>query len=215
MKGSIKLAVFTVVGLLILALVASPAVVQRPQAQEARPKGSAPEGSTPHGDGVLAAEDEGEAASADLRIPGTVLKPRSSTVEWGYGGQGGCTYASSGDQYVWWNTGVYLAQGATVTLLRVYVDDTNAISNSEACFTVYDLNGEIHEEWCGSGGGIGGNTFYDVPVANHVIDYSLYSYVVNWQPNDLGSDMQLCGFRISYTPPGGKAYMPAVLRDGP
>jgi hypothetical protein len=50
----------------------------------------------------------------------------------------------------------------------------------------------------------------------HTVDYTNYSYVVNWRPNDTGSDMQLCGFRIYYYPPtAGVAFLPTVFKNYP
>ena len=39
-----------------------------------------------------------------------------------------------------------------------------------------------------------------------------YSCVVNWRPYVLGSEMQLCGFRIFYEPPSTAVYLPLVSK---
>jgi hypothetical protein len=234
MNRSIKLGVLAVIALLVLALAAVPSSGQPSQAQEkplpaapaagtgtapadAAPpntQGTAVEGSVPRGAAAVH-EAEPDLVSAWLRIPGTTLKPRASDVEWAAGGDGGGIYATSGNQYEWFNAAVYLPQGSTVTMLRVYVGDTNAGKTCQGYFTVYGLYGGIHQEWGGNSAGISGDGWFDVSIPNEVIDYSSYSYVVNWQAAELGSDMVLYGFRLYYTPPGGKAYMPSVLRDGP
>lgn len=46
----------------------------------------------------------------------------------------------------------------------------------------------------------------------HTLDYESYSYVVNWRPYVLGSEMQLCGFRIFYEPPSTAVYLPLVSK---
>jgi hypothetical protein len=214
-----KLGVSVIAGLLVLGLVAGVGSGRPPQAQElpamsGTGRGTA-EGFTPDGGATRAQEGEPELVSAWLRIPGTTFKPRQSDVDWGIGGNGGGIMATAGDTSTWFNAPVYLPHGSTVTMVRVYVHDTNGTHNCWAYFTVYDLYGEIQDEWGLSSSGINGDSWFDISIPNTVIDYSTYSYVLNWQPNELGSDVALLGARIYYTPPGGKAYVPAVLRDGP
>ena len=49
---------------------------------------------------------------------------------------------------------------------------------------------------------------------SHTIDYLSYSYAINWRPFTLGSNTQLCGFRIFYEPPAcGIAVLPLVMRS--
>jgi len=161
------------------------------------------------------AADEGIEQSYDayVRIAGSALKPRESNVEWTGVGGGGAIYASSGSSYAVFNVPVYLPQGATVTTLRMYYSDTNASVNCSAWFTVYDLYGMIVEEWQVTSAGSAGNGFNDTSEFSHTIDYALYSYVVNWRPYELGSDMQVCGFRIFYETPPGESYVP-LARTG-
>ena len=217
MNRKITLGGLPVVGLLVLALIAGAGGDRPLQAQEqavVTGTGTA-EGTAPEGGETRAKEKEPELVSAYLRIPGTALKPRASTVEWADGGQGGGIYATSGDTYQWFNAGVYLPQGSTVTMLRVYVNDTNASNNCSAYFTVYDLWADINQEWGSTSAGIDGENWFDIDIPDEVIDYGTYSYVVNWSPRELGDDMVLYGFRIYYTPPGGKAYMPSIQNDAP
>lgn len=150
-----------------------------------------------------------------LRVAGSVLRPRGSDVEWLPGGDGGCIYASSGSTSRWWNTPVYLWQGATIKYLRMYYNDTSA-SNCQAYFTVYDLDGDIVDEWGVQSSGTPGNDWQTSSEFTHTVDYTSYSYVINWQPNDTGSDMQLCGFRVFYYPPTfGVAFLPSVMKNFP
>lgn len=136
----------------------------------------------------------------DLRIVGSALRPRTSGISYSVGGGGGCTYVTAGDTWTVWNAPVYLPQGAEVRYMRMYYDDTSA-SNCYGWFTVYDLYGNIVDEWSVQSSGTGGTGYNITADINHTINYNTYSYVVNWRPLDTGSDMQLCGFRIFYYPP--------------
>jgi hypothetical protein len=150
--------------------------------------------------------------NAYLRIAGAALKPRESNVEWsGVGGAGGCIYASSGSSNAVFNAPVYLQQGATVKYFRMYYNDQNASTNCSASFTVYDLYGVVADEWDVSSSGTG-KTFVTTSEFTHTVDYGYYSYVVNWRPYDLGTDMQVCGFRIYYHTPPGATYLPFVTK---
>lgn len=153
-------------------------------------------------------------ATVSLRVTGSVLRPRESDVTFAVGSGGGCIYAASGDTNTVWNTPLYLPQGSTVTYLRMYIYDTST-ANSYGWLTYYDLYGNLVNEWGVGSSGTPGNDYYDVAIDNHVIDYANYSYVLNWRPLDTGSDMQLCGFRIFYTPPPGYTYLPNIQRNFP
>jgi hypothetical protein len=166
----------------------------------------------------VASQDEVAAPLASysyLRVTGSALRPRGSDVEWRPGGAGGCIYALSGSTIQWWNTPVYLPQGATVKYLRMYYNDTSS-SNCQGYFTAYDLYGDIEDEWGISSSGNSGENFRDTSEFTHTVDYSSYSYVINWRPNDTGNDMQLCGFRVFYYPPtAGVAFLPTVFKNYP
>jgi hypothetical protein len=152
--------------------------------------------------------------NADLRIAGAVLRPRESNVEWSAGGQGGCIYATSGDQYTWFNTPVYLPQGSTVKYFRFYWNDQNTSFNSQAYFTIYDLYGRIVDEW-GIASYETGQSYSTTSEITHTIDYDYYAYVINWRPNVLENDMQGCGFRLFYHTPPGPIYLPLIERNDP
>jgi hypothetical protein len=145
------------------------------------------------------------------RITGSVLRPRTSSTGFAPASGGGCIYAQNNPGDVF-NTPVWLPQGAKVTFLRLYYNDTSA-SNSVAWLTVYNLYGVIVEEWAASSTGNAGNGFNDSAAIDHTIDYATYSYVLNWRPNTTGTSMQLCGFRIFYEPPPfGIQFLPYVER---
>lgn len=154
------------------------------------------------------------AALANLRITGTALKPRNSNATYVPTGGGGCFY-STASSYTAFNIGVFLPQGSWVDTLRMYYYDTDG-SDSTAWFTVYDLYGNIVQEWGVSSSGDYGNGFNDTALISHTIDYSTYSYAINWRPYVLGATMQNCGFRLFYEPPSRVgAFMPVVLRNNP
>lgn len=149
------------------------------------------------------------------RVVGSALKPRENDVDYSISGSGGCTYVTAGDNFTVWNVPIALPQGSTIDTLRMYYNDTNA-GNSTAWLTVYDLYGEIVDEWSVSSSGSSGNGFNDSDPIDHVIDYSVYAYLLNWRPLVTGSTMQLCGFRIFYNPPAfGAQFLPAVIRPTP
>jgi hypothetical protein len=144
------------------------------------------------------------------RVTGSVLKPRAHNVTYTTNGNGNCTYVTAGETNTVWNTPVQLPNGAVVNTLRMYYYDTSA-SSTTAWFTVYDLYGNIEQEWQIVSVGNLGNSFTDSAQIDHTIDYSIYSYVLNWRPLVTGSTMQLCGFRVFYQPPAfGLSFLPAV-----
>lgn len=152
-------------------------------------------------------------ALVSWRITGSALKPRQNDVSYTINANGSCTYVTSGSTFTTWNVAPMLPQGAVVSTMRIYYYDTSA-SNSLAWFTVYDLYGNIVQEWSVSTSGNLGNGFNDTSPINHTIDYSLYSYLLNWRPIVTGATMQLCGFRIFYEPPPfGIAFLPAITNS--
>jgi len=151
--------------------------------------------------------------NAYLRVAGSALKPRESNVEWSGAGGGGCIFASAGSIWAVFNTPIYLAQGSTVKYIRMYYDDTNVNLNSCAWFTVYNRYGSIVQENGVCSTGSAGNGYSTSTEFTRTIDYSLYSYVINWRPYDLGSDTQVCGFRIYYHTAPGETYLPVILNS--
>lgn len=145
------------------------------------------------------------------RVSGAALKPRENDVSYSVNSTGSCTYVTAGDASTVWNIPVQLENGAIVDTLRMYYHDTSG-SNTTAWFTVYDLYGGIVDEWSVSSSTSGGNSFNDSAQINHTVDYSVYSYLLNWRPVVSGSTIQLCGFRVFYEPVHfGQEYIPAVL----
>jgi hypothetical protein len=153
-------------------------------------------------------------AITDFRVTGTALKPRGDDVSYVPTAGGGCFYASAGNSFRAFNTGLYLPQGSNVLAMRMYYNDTST-SNSRAWFTVYDLYGDIVQEWSVDSVGDIGNGFNDTGLISHTINYLGYSYAINWRPHELGLDTQLCGFRIFYEPPPTwfGAFLPATQKN--
>ena len=163
----------------------------------------------------LPASIQATTAVVDFRISGSTLRPRSSDVDWGWGSGGGCMYAKAGNSFTIFNTSLHLPQGSNILAMRMYYDDTSS-SDSVGWFSIYNLYGELVDEWAVTSVGDTGNGFNDTEVFSHTIDYLSYSYVLNWRPGDLGSDTQLCGFRLFLEPPPftfSAAFMPLVLRE--
>lgn len=152
------------------------------------------------GDEPLPADlSEADAVTAvwDHRIVGSTLKPRVNDVSYATNGSGGCAYVTAGSAFTVWNTPIIVPDGANVQYLRIYVNDTSA-SNIQGWFSIYDLFGGLVQEFGIASSGTPGETWFDTPAINHVIDYSLYSYVVNMRPNGTGSTLQFCGARVFY-----------------
>lgn len=145
----------------------------------------------------------------DFRLPGSALRPRASGVGYYWGGGGGCIYNNGGNANEYFNAPLTLPQGAYINTLRMYYLDESATNNTIGWLTVYDFTGHIAEdpntgqtlEWAVTSSGSNGIGFADANDINHRVDYSLYSYALNWRPVQQGITMQLCGFRIYYEAP--------------
>lgn len=206
-----------VLSLVFLVIMIAGSVIYAQGAPEKSEKHSNPiSGTAPEGQGenkpsgqVETADQILQSYNATLRVPAAALKPRTSNVEWQVGGEGGCTFASSGNEYTWWSAPLYLPDGSTLHYFRMYYDDQNATIDSDAYLTVYDLYGRIVTEWGIQSSGTGQN-YATTAELDHVINYDTYSYVIHWRPNYIGSGMQVCGFRIYYDAPNGPVFLPLM-----
>lgn len=162
---------------------------------------------------VLESENEPMSKVISYRVVGSALKldSYSATSE-----QNpiaiGCVYTFSGSAYAMYNTGLNLPQGATISSVRMYVNDRSS-ANSTGWLMVFDSYGELEEFWRLDSAGDAGNMFFDSTAINHVVNYDLYSYALAWRPNTYGNLMQICGFQVFYEPPPfGLAFLPLVQR---
>jgi hypothetical protein len=206
-----KLCLVAAAGLMALALAASLGPVSRPQAQE----GGLPRDDRrgPMEPAPVYPQEQTDAVSAHLQVPGSALRPENSAdVEWTVPvANFGCIYAESGDPSGYWNVPIYPPQGATLTKLQVYVYDLSDTTDASGGIGVVDAYGNVHGDWWGYSSGSSGNTFFEVAIPNHQVDYAAYSYLLWWRPGVVGTNMKICGFRLFYTPPVRTSFMPAVL----
>ena len=162
------------------------------------------------------AEEETDADSAALQVAGAALRPENSAdVEWAVPkvGTAGCIYAESGDPKGFWNAPIYPPQGATLTKLGVYVHDFSNTADAYGGIGVVDAYGNVLHEWYSFSSGSSGNTYFEIAIPDHQVDYAAYSYLLWWRPNLLGANMKLCGFRLYYTPPGWIVYLPETMNN--
>jgi hypothetical protein len=146
-----------------------------------------------------------------LRYVGNTLKPRENDVNYSVLGQGGCVHVISGDVYEVWNVPLTLPEGVQVQWLRMYTYDADAGTAMRGWFTKYDLYGNIVQEWPVASAD-GGYNYADVQIVPaETIDYSAYSYVINWQPMKASMHLQLCGFRVFYYQPYG-TFLPLIRK---
>jgi hypothetical protein len=184
------------IGVAVAAMIATTGLATEPLVESSAPSdgisGEMPPTALP--------EPELAPLSLDLRVAGTALKPRGSDVEHTPSGGGGCFYVSGGNDYRIFNVPLVLPQGAVVNVVRMYYDDTSA-SDSIGWFTVYDLYGDIVDEFSVTSSGSSGNGYNNTGTIDHQVDYGSHSYVLNWRSAVTGSAMQLCGFRVFYDMP--------------
>jgi hypothetical protein len=74
-----------------------------------------------------------------------------------------------------------------------------------------DAYGTVLDDWHGYSSGSSGNSFFEIAIPDHQVDYAAYSYLLWWKPGVVGANMKICGFRLFYTPPARTSYLPAIL----
>lgn len=79
----------------------------------------------------------------------------------------------------------------------------NTLLESRAWVTSYDDAGGMMDITAVTCGATPGYQTYLSPYVGAVVSLENDSYVLNWRPYDLGSDMQLCGLRVAYRLPLG------------
>lgn len=169
---------------------------------------------TPTAPKAIEREPSAPTSNSSIRFVGSTLRPRENDVSYTTNNNGSCVYVTAGDAWTVWNLPLALPEGSKVEWLRMYYYDADASHNTSGWFTKYDLYGGLVQEWSVSSAGGGGNGYSDVMITpTETIDYSLYSYVLNWRPGTVTNTLQLCGFRLFYTAPVGGVYLPVVVRQ--
>ncbi len=158
-------------------------------------------------------EEELDAASAYLQIPGSALRPENSpSAEWTVDANyPGCIYIESGNVLEMFNVPIFPPRGATLTKVRVYVYDASAY-DTLLMLDVFRPYGDEQYAWANHSSGSSGYSYFEINIPNHVVDYSLYSYALRWLPCRLGPEIRLCSMRLYYFPAGGLNYLPAVMK---
>lgn len=167
----------------------------------------------PAGSRVAEREPDAPNYNSSLRFVGSTLRPRQNDVTYTTNGNGSCVYVTAGDASTVWNLPLALPEGSKVEYLRMYYYDAS-VSNMTGWFTKYDLYGELVQEWAVNSTSNSGSGYSDVVISpTETIDYSAYSYVLNWRPGTVTNTLQLCGFRLFYTAPVGGVYLPVIVRQ--
>jgi hypothetical protein len=130
-------------------------------------------------------------------VAGSSLRPRDSSSGWRYQGVG-CVYINNGNQLM--TVDLNIPAGARIDYLRLYYRDTSA-SNSTAWITTYDGAGAFTDLTNVSSAGNSGYGTTLSPLVSHVVNNASRSYSLNWQANQTGTSMQLCGLRVAYRLP--------------
>ena len=217
MNRTVRLGVFAVLGLLALALLLSPAIGQQPQAQDPQPGTGARADRTQSAEPpAVYPEEEPDTATFYLQIPGSALRPENSAdvesaVDVNYPG---CIYAESGNVYGFFSAPIYPPSGARLTMVRVYVYDASQYDTFLE-LAVLRPYGDEQDVWVAGSSGSGGYSSFVIDIPDHVVDYSLYSYIFRWLPSHLGTDIKVCNIRLYYVPATRAVYIPDVARNGP
>lgn len=168
----------------------------------------------PAGSRVAEREPDAPNYNSSLRFVGSTLRPRRNDVSYATNSNGSCVYATGGDPNTVWNLPLALPEGSKVERLRMYYYDKSASQTTYGWFSKYDLYGTLVAEWGVTSLYSGGNSYDDVVISpTETIDYSAYSYVLNWRPGTVTNTLQLCGFRLFYTAPVGGVYLPVIVRQ--
>jgi hypothetical protein len=150
---------------------------------------------------ALPEEDQPEAATQYQHVAGSAFVPLYADSGVTYGSKG-CTYMTSAT-HLFMNYSLDLPDDSTVTYLRLYFNDT-AATDGTLHLAEYDDGASYTYlatvETSGSAG-LGSST---VSGLNIPLDYVNYNYVLYWMPGVSGSTMQLCGYRVGFTPPIGR-----------
>jgi hypothetical protein len=150
-----------------------------------------------------------DAASAEARQPedwsgfyyihvaGATLRPRDSSSGWDYPGTG-CLSLANGNELL--NIHLDIPDGSRIDYLRLYYYDTSG-ANSTSWITNYDGAGNFSDLISVASTGSAGYGSTLSALLEHVVDTQARAYVLNWQANQTGGSMRLCGLRVAYRLP--------------
>jgi hypothetical protein len=127
---------------------------------------------------------------------------------------GGCVYHSSGSvSHTFLNTALILPPDATITSLRFYYYDNSTTESTLRLRQMNDGNDDWSDVASVNSAGTAGLSYRYVSGLDYKLDYTNYSYVLQYQGNVIGSTMRLCGARIGYTTPNTYGIaLPAIIK---
>jgi hypothetical protein len=136
-------------------------------------------------------------------VPGTTLRPRSSTTGYAYD-QLGCNYATSGSGInTILNTELHLPDNATIKYLRVIYKDTNNPGFVSGYITRYKPGVATNDlisvsSTAAFAGGVGFAVSNEI---THTVDNVDYAYTLIGWPSAAASSLEICGLRVAYWAP--------------
>jgi hypothetical protein len=145
-------------------------------------------------------------------VAGSTLRPRDSSNAWADAGGGGCVYSTVGNEI--FNIHLDIPNGSRIDYVRLYYYDTSA-SNSSSWLTTYNGSGSFNDRASIASTGNSGYGTRLSPLLSHVVNTASNAYVLNWRPNQVGSTMRLCGFRVAYRLPLNEIFIPLILDETP
>ena len=120
---------------------------------------------------------------------------------------------TAGDSNTVWNFPLALPEGSKVEWLRMYYRDADGSHNTTGWFTKYDLYGGLVREWAVNSTGSAGDNYSDVLITpTETIDYSNFSYVLNWRPQAVTSTLHTVWLPLVLHRAHGRRYLPVVIR---
>ncbi|MEZ4769966.1 MAG: hypothetical protein R2844_16225 [Caldilineales bacterium] len=142
-------------------------------------------------------------------VSGSALRPRDSSSGWDYSGTG-CVSRSSGSEL--FNINLSLPEGSRIDYLRIYYYDTSGSNDSRAWITTYNASGGYSDITTVTSTGSGGYGTRLSSYLGHIVDNASNSYVLNWNANQNGSGMRLCGLRVAYRTPTQDLFLPLIAK---
>jgi hypothetical protein len=196
--------VITIVAILAVFSLTSASQAQTPQSSQGTGQVVNPD---PDGDiqSELPAsiEDEPDAAQAAtvyLHLSGSSFIQMYSDVDYTYS-SGGCVYHSAGSaSHTFMNLGLILPSGSRIKSMRFYFNDTSTL-NSTLRLRQMDDGDNWSDVATLTSTGTAGLGYVSISNLDYLIDYTNYSYVIQYQGNVIGATMKFCGVRIGYSPP--------------